>query len=593
MNDDLAISDPVPVVGSFLPYNYLPAAFRQLVSPEDNINRIIFILTGSSEQPRARIQYHIVSAKTLSEPDALAKFLSARGFSDNDAFRRCFLGPPTQLEETSPEDAPTLAFDRIKLADPEEFEQVAVIIDIGIAFWNQRFRAAKGSRFRAMRYLDFGAFAAGQSPFEGLGEADIDALCTLSDTPDGSAKVVAALGQQFPGSYFGRGGGAVPDTMWHGTATADLMAGLAPGTEDRTALFGIEVPMAVLRDADGDNLTTVLTLLIEAALEMTADLADKPLIIMMPWGFSAGPQDGTHPAAEAIQLALAARGGRKVTLLLPAGNHLQDRCCAHLLPSDRPKREEVVWHLPPDDFSQNTVEMLVTPSVPPAPSGVQTVRISPPFGASFVVAIKEGHQAVIWRGGQIIGILLRFRDIASGPRLRLTFAPTGWRVPGRRPTPAGNWTLSFSRTDDVSIWVLRDDRDRMLDGPFPRRASFFDDLAYRERDALGDYVLTDDPGAVVVRSGTVSVLATTAAPRAVAVQANEQFITRAEAQAWYSGRRGDGAAIATTEIVDSERRGSGVLASANGTWQRERITGTSAGVALHARRLLGLPIPPS
>lgn len=589
MSDDLAISDPVPVVGSLLPYNYIPAAFAQLVAPQDYINRIVFVLPGNSDEPRASIRYHVASAKTLSEPGVLAKFLNDREFGDEDTFRRAFLGPPTRLEETNPNDPPTLAFDRIELANAEKFDQVAVIIDIGIAFWNARFRTATGSRFKAMRYLDFDAIGAGLPPFTGLGEADIDALCAVSDGPDGSAKVVAELGQQFPDSYFGRGGGAVPDAVWHGTATADLMAGLPPGTEDSTALFGIEVPMAVLRDADGDNLTTVLTLLVEAALEMTAGLADKPLVVMMPWGFSAGPQDGSHPAAQAIQQALASRRRRRVTLLVPAGNHLQDRGCARLLPSDKPTREEVVWHLPPDDFSQNTVEICVTPSVAPSPSGVQTVRISPPFGAAFVVAIKESHQAVIWRGGQIIGVLLRFRDIASGPRLRLTFAPTGWRIPGQRPTPAGNWTLSFSRTDDVSLWVLRDDRDRMLDGPFPRRASFFDALAYREREALGDYVLTDDPGSAVVRSGTVSVLATTTARPVVAVQANEQFITKPEAQAWYSGRRADGQAIATTELVDAERRGSGVLASANGTWQRERITGTSAAAALHARRLLGLP----
>lgn len=591
MNGDLTISDPQPVAASLLPYNYLPAAFANLAAPNEAPNRIVFQLPAETDEPRNGIRYHVASGKKLSSHEELTTYLNQRNFSDADTFERCIIGPPTQLAETGAEDALTLNFGQLHLNSAQSYDQVAVIIDIGIAFWNDRFRMGAGSRFKAMRYLDFDAYLVGQNPFDGLEEADIAKLCSDADEPNGVSHVVAELGKRFPDSYFAPHGAAVPDALWHGTATADLMAGLPRDTPDKTALFGIELPMAVLRDADGDNLTYVLTLLVEAALEMTLPFKDKPLLIMLPWGFSAGQQDGSHPAAKAIQKALVAGRQRDVKLLVPAGNQLQDRCCAQLAPSHSPEPRQAIWHLPPDDFSQNTLEVFVSPSVPAAPSGVQAIRISPPFGANFVIAIKENHFAFIWRDGQLIGMLLRGRDLASGPHLRLTFAATGWRNAGPLPTPAGNWTLSFARTDAVSLWVLRDDRDRMLDKALPRRASWLSDLAYKEKDALGTFNLADDLGSTVVRSGTMSVLAT--APAVVAVQANELMIGQPSRQAFYSGRMANGVALAVTAIVDKDLQASGITVAINGSRQQARFTGSSAAVAIHARRQLGLPPHPS
>ena len=185
--------------------------------------------------------------------------------------------------------------------------------------------------------------------------------------------------------------------------------------------------------------------------------------------------------------------------------------------------------------------------------------------------------------------------------MRLSLAPTGWQCPGILPCPSGDWTVSFARKDDVSLWILRDDRDFMLDGPLPRRASAFFDQAYEVRDPLGSYFLIDDPGSAVVRSGTISVLATakvkgpalvpnrTVCDRVVAVQANEQMIGLPERQAFYSGRRVDGLAIEKTALVDWGRSGSGVQVAANGTQQRTRMTGTSAAVAMYGRHHLGIP----
>ena len=605
MTDEMTIRDPEAFTGSLLPYNYLPAAFSQLAAldtPPDKPGRIVFLLPDPDENPRAGIQYHVVPGNVLGIPDALALFLADRRFSDADTFKRCILGPPTMLDKTEVGKPISLNFDRLKFADADAFDQVAVVIDIGIAFWNDRFRTGTptnpSSRFKAMRYLNFDALLSGKAPFGGLSEPEIADYCRLSDQPGGSDIVAAQIGRQFPDCYFDLGGGGVPDALWHGTATSDLMAGLAPYTPNKTALFGIELPMSVLRDADGDNLTLVLALLIEAAVEMTADFADKPLTILLAWGFSAGLQDGSHPAAATIQDVLSAQVDRKITLLVPAGNQLQDRCCAHLTPSTTPVPKQIIWQVPPDDFSINTVEFFVKA---PVPTGVQALRISPPAGAGFVIAIKENHWAAILRAGQIVGILARFPDVGSNARLRLSLAPTGWQFPALLPCPSGDWTVSFARNDDVSLWILRDDRDFMLDGPLPRRASAFFDEAYVERDPRGSYFLTDDPGSAVVRSGTVSVLATAKVKgpvkvlgkpignKVVAIQANEQMIGLPERQAFYSGRRVDGLAIEKTVLVDWGRPASGVQVAANGTEQRTRMTGTSAAVAMYGRHHLGIP----
>lgn len=606
MTDDLTVTEPERVVGNLLPYNYLPAAFQAITAQDftpEMPGRIVFLLPKVGEDARASVEYHVASAKTLAVPGDLSSFLNNRGFSDGDTFQRCFLGPLTTLEETAILAPFKLDIEPLELITTETFDRAAVIIDIGIAFWNARFRDGATSRFKAMRYLNFDAVKAGLPPFAGLSETEIEGYCKMTKDPDGSERIVASLGKKFPGSCFDVGGNAVQDALWHGTAMADLMAGLPENTPDRTALFGIELPMAILRDSDGDSLTSVLTLLIEAALKMTSGFANKPLVIVLPWGFSAGPQDGTHPAAMAIQTALAANPDRTITVMVSAGNQLQDRCCALLKPSEAPQSETVIWQLPPDDFSDNTAEFIVTPPGGPATWGIQTVRITTPQGRSFVIAIRENHRVWMLRNGRIIGALFRYPDSAAGPRLRLTFGPTGWQNPVHRPTPAGDWRLSFGRTDSVSLWVLRDDRDRMLDGPTPRRTSAFFDTDYLNQTELGDYLLADDADSAVVRSGTVSVLATAVAKPAggnarqnqaltakvVAVQANEKMIGLPERQAWYSGRRADGQPIKTTALVDRDRQAQGVSCAANGSYQRVNVTGTSAAVALHARKVLAYP----
>ena len=137
MTDEMTIRDPDAFTGDLLPYNYLPAAFSQLAALDtapDKPGRTVFLLPDPDESPRAGIQYHVVPENVLGIPDELSHFLADRRFSDADTFRRCILGPPTMLNKTEVGKPLSLDFDRLKLADADVFDQVAVVIDIGIAF---------------------------------------------------------------------------------------------------------------------------------------------------------------------------------------------------------------------------------------------------------------------------------------------------------------------------------------------------------------------------------------------------------------------------------------------------------------------------
>ena len=594
MTDDVAFGEPENLNETLLPYNYFPAAFNAVSKAADATNRIVIVLPGPEKGRRAGLEYHVVSQKTLAghgDPDSLSRFLIERGLGDDFGYRRCFLGPPTRLDETPVGEAKRIEFEPFEIPNSDKVKQVAVIIDIGIAFWNPVFRSDTGPRFKAMRYLDFDAFVNPgiKLPLAPLPATEIVRLCDLSDLPGGQDKVVAELGALFPDSYFGPHGAAEPGTLWHGTAMADLMAGLPKDAPDNTVLMGIELPMQVLRDSDGDNLGAALTVLVEGALEMTTAFSNVPLVIALPWGFTGGLQDGNHPFAVAIDRVLALHSNRHVTLLVPMGNQLQDRCCAHLLPSDVGQPEKtVIWRVPSDDFSQNTAEFNIV-SANPVPR--QMVRITTPTGETSVVLLRESRRVLIWRNGVIIGGIVRNKDTASGPRLRMTLAPTGWRPDNPQPCYAGDWTLSFYHADEVRIWVLRDDRDWALDKALPRRASCLFDPNYRARDKHDAYHLIDDSGSAVIRSGTASLLATARAVKAV--QADQTLGASAPVPAWYSGLRTSMKAAEARETVDFGKQNAGCLAAANGTSQRIKVTGSSAAIALAARRILRLPIRPA
>ncbi len=570
-----------------LPYNYLPAAMADLTGTAPLQGRRLFQLPSAAPEGapcRQSAPSFMVDSATLQDPVALASMLKAirAEIGDDGPADNWFLGPPTDVADRI--DVPFQPHAANLVAGART---VAAIVDGGIAFWDRAFRSGPSSRFREMTYLDFNAPGGNNDAAQRLDQAEIARLCQLADTA-GPRAVLAELGARFPGSFFGVDGRAWSDRGWHGTGVADLMVGGLADDQDDVAVFGFELPMYVLRDHDGDSLLAVLTLIVEMILAATQPLEHLPLVIVLPFGFVSGPHDGSHPAVAALGRLLA-QTARKVDLVVPTGNHLQDRCVARF---DPPSAEEpnpqrsVIWRAPPDDFSPNGVEL-----VRAGLGGTVDLRITPPGEPAIAISLAEGDVALLLRGDFPIGALVRRADTATSARVRFALIGTAWDRAGAPPAPAGDWRIAEPGTQAVDLYALRDDRDLAGDRGRPRWPATFADVRYRETDAFGVPLLEDDSAGVVRRTGTASLLTTV--PGTMAVQADERLGGGARRQAWYSGNRADALPWDWAALVDDGWPLRGVDCAANGTARRVRLSGTSAAVGLHARWLLGLsPRPP-
>ncbi|MGL6209782.1 MAG: S8/S53 family peptidase [Paracoccaceae bacterium] len=584
MADDITFSGPenfASVNATLLPWNYLTHGLLGLIGRSDGQSRIVMALPDEASGLPAT--YAAIGADTLSNPTATIDYIEQLDMQISPAAPpRCFLGPVTDLKpfepgQGTPREIFPITGESWALIYNTRPREAVVIIDAGIAFWNRRFFANSGPRFCGVRYLDFDLPNIGQSNH--LNEVDIEALCKLADR-EGSASVMRHLGGRFPKSFFGAVANPDPDGVWHGTAVADLAAGALPGEADHVALFGLELPRAVVADYSGEILTATLALILPAAIAMTKDFAGTPLTIVMPLGFPGGPQDGSHPAALAITKALAASGRENVRIVLPAGNHLQDRCRAKL-PGNGSGRK-VFWELPPDDYSINQVEYF-------GPMGQSVdLRITPPGQPARDCNMEDPETfRYVSRNDERIGILMRFVDGAGRSWTRLALWQTAASTAGM-PVPHGRWAQSVAGNGALDLWVLRDDRDLAADMSRPRRPSRLWDPQYLPRNPSGARPLTDDPAALVRRSGTLSVLATAVGGGVTVVQANERLGEGRPHKAGYSGRREDGADIVVQAMVDDGWPGRGAEASANGSGRRVRMSGTSAAAGISARVLVGL-----
>ncbi|MBC7738654.1 MAG: hypothetical protein H7245_15885, partial [Candidatus Saccharibacteria bacterium] len=497
-----------------LPWNYLAPAFGDLLRRAAGQTRILMALPQGDQPAR----FAVIAGDILKDPKATADFiLSLKVDGVPIATRqRFFVGPSTTRQPTLNANAEPEVFDLKGLAwsndGPQVFNQAVVIIDAGIAFWNARFRGQEGPRFQGIRYFDFEAEIPGKAL--GLDAAMIADLCQMADTL-GSPAVVDYLASAFPNSVFGPAANPDPNGFWHGTAVADLAGGAAVGEAENVALFGLELPREILADYSGETLSAMLAMILPAAIEMTAAFAGMRLTIVMPLGFPAGPPDGTHPAAVSIDEALKACGRADVQVIVPAGNHLQDRCHAQMDPAAG--RTLIGWDLPPDDFSTNEIEIFGTAGEPlrlqvPAPARA-AMDVSLPVSQSFRYILRDGES---------IGMLMRFADEGLRSRMRLAL----WHTASdslTAVTPHGRWTLATDGPDKLELWLFRDDRDPMADRARPRRPSRFWSTGYQLRDASGAQPLTDDEHSAVLRSGTLSVLATPPNPLLVCAQAEQRL----------------------------------------------------------------------
>ena len=580
MNDDLRIElPPEDELTPILPYNYFPAALSAISASHDAQNRHLLVLPDAYIEPQNDTLSYVVSAATMREPAMMAAFLATLepGLNPALANQSCFLGPTTALTETNQPRVQTLT--QTARVDDAPYARVVVVIDHGIAFWNRAFRSAGTTRFLEIQYLDFDKGNPNAAlPVGRLTQADLTGLCGEADLRNGEAAVLDVLKKKFPRSFYASYPPPDVDGLWHGTAIADIAA---PFDGGRTALFGVELPDAALRDWGGDTMKYVLPTALQAALKMTSTLDHLPLVIVLPFAFTAGPHDGSHPVAQYIKTELdKANLSRVVSLVLPAGNHLQDQCTAFLPPAGHgPGAPAISWHVPPDDFSPNTVEIIIENVA--LDVNRPRIDITASNGSTVQAELLPNKVAPLWTGSDLIAVLVRLDDIGGNGRYRLSTTPTGWLKGNRQPAPFGTWQISVATTQPTTLWVLRDERDMASDMARPNRGSYFTDPKYRDRDPNGAYFREDKPVSSIRRSGTGSVLATASGPETV--EALEKLGPNAAQVACYSGRDIAGSGFTRSVLVDDGYEGRGMNAVGNGTGRVFRVSGTSAATARAAR----------
>ncbi len=538
-----------------LPMNYMPAVLPALRGQTTGSGCILLPVGGAPGGAR----FVTVSGKPLESPTALSDYLAG-----SEA--------PSALSGIP---APGKASGQAS-GQASGDDHAIVVIDYGIAYWNRRFVRPDGTaRFGSVSHLSFEPAAAGGVRIGTITPGEIADDCRRAGLPGGESVILRGLAKRFPDGFFGESPN--PEGFWHGTAVSDLAAGAPPDPAQGPALFGIDLPTAAISDSAGDTLQAILPAALETALAMTADVAHLPVTIVLAFGYPGGPHDGSHPVAGIIARFLELnRAHRKVGLIVPAGNHLQDCCAARLAATTKSgAAPAVIWRLPPDDFSGNTVMICAAGSDHPE------ITLTAPGGLSAGITLAPGEFASLHHSGTLIGGLHFLPRTDGWNRLRLSLTGTAWTAGEPRPAPSGDWQLSVRSDTDADLWVLRDDRSRATDRNRPARRSMFASPDYRPQDERGAYAMADTATGSLLRSGTASILTT--APGVLAVQADQRIGSRLPETAYYSGRRFDGCEFDRRILVDDGWQGRGCDVVANGRPQKFRMSGTSAAAAIAAR----------
>ncbi|MEL6585041.1 MAG: hypothetical protein AAFY65_09520 [Pseudomonadota bacterium] len=536
--------------GADLPANFLPAALPVLQAGPGQITLPMVLADRATG-----IRMLSVPERTLAKPRAMAKIMADAGGGPN-------LGVPA---EGPP---------------PSEKAAAIGIIDTGIGFWNPVFSGAGTSEFEGMAFLEYddqsSSFAA-----KTLSKGKLDAMKATGRLPGGHRKVRAQLGQRYPSSVYGPFDGKGPlleaDAFSHGTAMAHLAAGAASGPRP---LFGLDLPAIVLRDSTGWLLQGAVAQAVTHLVKMMSKAVgpDAPFVVLLAFAFPGAPQDTQQAAAVTIARVLEgfADKGRSVTVIVPTGNHLRQR--GHwVLPPARAKDAALQWRILPDDHSANTIDLLHREAEPP-------LTITAPDGSSARLSNAPVH--LIKKGRDVVGAVWT-SDAGDGAfRTRITLAPTAG--PGAIRAPAGRWHIQLDTDKGASAWVIRDDTTLATRRLRPFRQSWFEDLAYRDRQANIWHAVDDDvhPDSHVRRLGTASVLAASGGARIVSVSAAWSPNGRDSFVAPYSGQFAtDSGCTSAEEIVGHGRPYRGVPAVGTGTARRFRVNGTSVAAALHAGEL--------
>lgn len=424
------------------------------------------------------------------------------------AIRRIELSLP--IENYNAEDMATVAPPRTAAG------VVTGVIDDGIAFAHERFRAADGTtRVQFFWSQDArppaGAVAYGREFLKaGVGPRAIDAVMTAS-THAGMVdedRVYRVTRQLAAGD---RGHKPVAWRIGHGTHVMDLAAGYDPrlAPADRP-IIGVQLPVHATADTSGAHFGRYALDGLYYILQRSELLASAPppVVVNISYGFIAGPHDGSSIVEAAIDQIIALRPA-PFAVVLPAGNSHLGRCHARVRPASG-ARATLPWRIQPEDYTPSYLEIWLPHTAAGSPPARVRFRIRPPAGA-WCPWVNEGESWYWQPAGPVVCEAVYHNSVAPGRNrnmILVAVAPSAALQAGGPVAPAGLWEVEIENLGEratIDAWIQRDD------SPFgyPRRGrqSYFDDPQYERYDDAGREVATDN-ASLVKRRGMVSSIST-------------------------------------------------------------------------------------
>jgi hypothetical protein len=482
------------------------------------------------------------------------------------------------------------------------------IIDDGIAFAHERFRAAAGTTRVINWWLQDGVFTgAGTPPIPygmQLDKSQIDYLfgqCTRNGVINEDEVYARARLADFRLPHH-------KSVSWraaHGTHVMDLACGYDPSDgRDNRPIVAVQLPTRVTADTSGYSgllLPSMINPVVQA-IDYICASADRlgpnlPVVINLSYGVIAGPHNGMTSLEAAIEERIAWRKacGGQLEVILPAGNNYLSRCHASVSFPTPSSRQSLYWRVQPDDRTPSFLEIWLPPRMGVVGPSRMELTITPPVGPASPVLGEDPLTPLVLNSdsGQVIAYVIYRPSWPPSPHssFLVVLRPTASVDTSFDTAPAGTWTItlnnkSLTAAQIVNVWIQRDDS---LYG-FPRggRQSYLVDPNYNRFDPSGDD--TEDDGALtgpVLRGTTINAIAT---GRSTIVAGG--FVRKNSARAKYSssgpgkiplaaypGRTGPDVLVASDDSIAH----AGVLAAGSRSGSTVAMTGTSVAAPTLAR----------
>ena len=407
------------------------------------------------------------------------------------------------------------------------------IVDDGLAFGHERFRAIDGTTRVEAVWVQDDIYDGGKSGFpygRQITRAEINRA--LTDAKIGGFVDEDALYHKLKLTNFANvRRRPINAHSTHGAHVMDIACGFAPVDAPDWRIVCVQLPVATTRNTSGASLTPFAIDAMKYIREKAGEIAGRgnsvPVVINFSYGLAAGPHDGTHDLEKAIDKLLRKHNSdptkKPMRVVLPAGNSRQNRGHAtHTFapPGTTPGEQfSMTWQVLPDDLTPSFVEIWLPPSTDT--TSRVALQITTPDGVISSALEERSTSHLELRDGKKILCRAYYHFAETTSERGMFFIglqPTA-RVEGHKslvPTapiaPSGAWTITLINRhlsgETVDAWIQRDDTP--FGYPQRGRQSYFEHPLYLryDYDRDGRAVDVDDPRCPVKRDGTMNAIAT-------------------------------------------------------------------------------------